>query len=537
MKFFLNWIDLQQPLRLEEIEKTDLDILDFTLTQREGEIALCQITTPLNTKLLQNQYALLFVEKEGKRIPLLKGKLMELPVQINDWHQRIEFFAMPIDAQEQLQAIREQTQKTADWDELFVDEHLREDPVEVLEAIPSLFCWHPVTHKLTISDIFKGTSQRKYDETQILRNSFSIKIANLPKPYINISLIAEWIQEAQGEFNLFPLIEKRFESGKINTLTARGISSSWPTTGQMLGRSGYAVVKSSLIPFVPKNTGILGLYPQMTSKITFKDEAEKSIYLKRSWFTGSLKIDWHYRQRRREIVNFRLFHQNQLMHRTETKKLHLTLRLADISKDLSAPSTASFFDTDRGKKAVAHALKIARCHLALSARGIEIAFKIPLAEALSLSMDESVQVYHHALPQGQATGKLISYKIFASFEAMWAELKVAIATGKEETELPASINLIAENELAGLPEVEKLTFQDFIETIEVNNQASDQIKLIQQTPLQNIAELNQLLSQHQTEVNVKLKDIRSTDVLERRFSVENQIAWSAPCQIKFGEEK
>lgn len=534
MRFFFTWTDPQHQLKLDEVTKTDLDVLDFSITQREGEIALCQLTIPLKSNLPQNQYAVLFVEIEGRRTPLFRGRLMELPLQINDWQQRIELFAMPIDAQAQLDTIRGQIQQTSEWDELFVDEHLREDPVEVLESIPSLFCWHPVTHQMVLSDLFKGRIERKYDEKQILQNSLAIKIANLPKPYINVSLVAEWIQEAQGEINLFPLIEKEFEGGKINTLTAKGMLSSWPKTGQLLGRSGYSVVGSSLVSFVSGTTGVLGLYPKITPEITFTEETAKTTYLKRAWFTGSLKLGWHYRQRRREIAKFTLSQQNQLEHRTESKKLNLSLRLADISKDLPSASSASFFETERGKKAVVHAIKIARCHLALSARGVEAVFKVPFEEALSLTLDESIQICHHAFPGGKATGKLIYYKLFASFEKMWAELKVAIATGVDEMRLPTIIDLMADAPLAGLPEAEELTLGDFVEAIEVQNQASDQLKLIQQTSFNNIDELKQLLSDHQTEIALKLKDIRSVDVLERKFSVATPLTWSAPCQIKIG---
>lgn len=535
MKFFFTWIGLEQQLVLDEILKTDLDILDFSITQREGEIALCQLTIPLNSNLSQNQYGMLFVEIEGTRTSLFKGRLMELPLQINDWQQRIELFAMPADAQKQLHIIKEKIQQTVDWDELFVDEPVREDPVEVLEAIPSLFCWHPVTHQVVLSDLFQGKSERKYDESQILQNSLSIKLANLPKPYIDVSLIAEWVQEAQGEFNIFPLIEKEFGGGKINTLTAKGILSNWPRTGQLLGRSGYAVVGSSLAPFVSSTTGVLDLYPQVTPKITFSEEIEKTTYLKRSWFEGNLKLGWHYRQRRREIVNFKLTHQNQLTHRTESKKLNLILKLTNIAKDLPSASSTSFFETERGKKAVAHAIKIARCHLALSARGIEVIFKVPFEKALSLTLDESIQICHHAFPGGKATGKIISYKLSASFEKVLAELRVAIATGVEEIKLPTLVDLSTNDPLAGLPESEKLTSSDFVEAINVQNEANDQIKIIQQTSLKHIDELKQLLSNHQTEINLKLKDIRSVDVLERRFSVTNSLMWSAPCQIKIGE--
>jgi hypothetical protein len=294
--------------------------------------------------------------------------LTGLPIQINDMQQRVEFFALPIDANTQLETLRDNIQKSSEWDELFVDPTQRHDPVEVLEAMPSLFCWHPVTHQVSISHLFHGRENMCYDTSQILQDSFCVKIVRLPKPYINMSIVVEWVQEATGEMNVFPLIEKKFTNNKINTLTANGLMNSWPRTGQLLGRSGYAVVESNLQPILPGSTGILNIYPQMTEKITFNDTSIEDIYLKQSWFTGKLKLGWTYRQRRREIVSFCLNHKSHLLQRADAKKLDVVLQLANITQELPSPSAPSFFETERGIKAAAHALKIARCHLASSAR-------------------------------------------------------------------------------------------------------------------------------------------------------------------------
>jgi hypothetical protein len=267
MNFFFKWSDPTAILDLDKVDKTDLDILDFSLTQREGEIALCQLTIPLTAELKSHQYAILFVEIDSKRTLLFKGKLTSLPMQINDIQQRVEFFALPADANTQLETLRDNIQKSSEWDELFVEPAQRHDPVEVLEAMPSLFCWHPFTHQVSISHLFHGRENVCYDTSQILQDSFCVKVARLPKPYINMSIVAEWIQEATGEINVFPLIEKKFTNNKINTLTANGLMNSWPRTGQLLGRSGYAVVESDLQPILPGSTGVLNVYPQMTEKL------------------------------------------------------------------------------------------------------------------------------------------------------------------------------------------------------------------------------------------------------------------------------
>lgn len=532
MKFFFKWSHPTEILDPDEVTETDLDILDFSLTQREGEIALCQLTVPLTVQLKSQHYAILFVEIDNKRTLLFKGKLADLPIQINDWQQRIELFALPVDGNEQLETIRDQIQKSPEWDGLFVDPSQRHDPVETLEAIPTLFCWHPVTHRVSLSDLFHGRENACYDTSQILQDSFCVKVTRLPKPHINVSVVAEWLQEAAGEINVFPLIEKKFKSGKINTLTANGLMASWPRAGQLLGRSGYAVVESKLQLTLPESTGVLNLYPQMTEKITFSDESIDGVYLKRSWFTGRLKLGWSYRQRRREIVTFRLNHKSRLLHRADSKKLDIILRLANIAKELPSPSTPSFFETARGKRAVGHALKIARCHLASSARGIEIVFKVPLDQALSLSLDHSIEIHHPSLPGAKAKGKLIEYKLVASFEKVWAQLKVAISTGMGETKLPSMVDLMPETPLEGLPKIEKLDTRYFVEALHVDNQAVEQIEMIQQGVISTIEDLKKLLHNRQTEVVLKLKDIRSVDVLERRFSVTTPLSWGAPDQTQ-----
>lgn len=528
MKFFLKWVNPEEELDLQAYLQTDLDILDLSLTQREGEIALCHLTIPLNSQLKNHHYAVLFVEQAEKRMLLFKGKLMDMPVQVNDWQQRIELFALPFNAKEQLEQLRNQIQQSCDWDDLFIDPSQRSDPIEALEAIPFLLCWDPVTHLVSLSNIFQGKTVKRYDTSQILQDSLSIKMIGLPKPYINVSVVAEWVQQAEGEINVFPLIERKFNGNKINTLTAKGLISNWPRCGQLLGRSGYSVVESKLFPISPVDTGVLNLYPLMTEKIVFNEENNDNVQLKRSWFSGKLKLGWSYRQRRREIVSFTLNHQSRLLQRAESKKLHIVLSLADISQELPSPAAASFFETERGRKAVLHAIKIARCHLGSSARGIEVIFKVPFDQALSLSLDDSVEIHHHAFPEGRTTGKLVGYKLFASYESVWAQLKVVITHGSgEETALPTTVEIIPESGVEGL-KVDTLEPHHFIEAIGVRHQAVDQIEVIQEAQLNKIDDLKQLLYSCPTQLTLRLKDIRSVDVLERQFKVGGVLNWSAP---------
>lgn len=537
MRFFFKWIDSQDSIPLNEIKESDLDILDLTLTQREGEIALCTLTIPLNSILKKENYALLVVENEGKRTVLFLGKLIDLPIQVNDLHQKIELFALPRDYLSQLNALKENVQKSEDWDELFIEEGKQDDPAEILEARTELFCWHPVTHKIVLSNFFEGREKRVFNESQILQDSLKIKIAELPKPYINLTVVAEWVQEAEGEINILPRIEKKFQNGKINTLTPKGLLLQWPRKGQVLGRSGYAIVDSSLYPVNPSSTGMLNLYPKFTDHIELEEESREPLRLKKTWLSGKLKIGWFYKQKRREIVKLKLNHRHPFLSRRESKKLDLTLRLSDLSKHLPSAAIPSFFETERGKKAIQHALKIAACHLAPSARSHEISIKVPISEALRLTLDDSIIIRHPSLLAGETVGKLISYKIYASFEKAWAQLNIAIVPNGETSSRISRFELIAESELEGLPFPEEIVESSFIDSLNVKNDALIQEELIKIRAPKNRDELKQILQENQTEIAFTLKDIRSKDVMERYFSVNTPLYWSALATFNQGEER
>lgn len=531
MRFFLKWVDSGEEVCIGKIVKSDLDILDFTLSQREGGIALCSLTIPLSSILKKDSYAFLIAKHNEKMTPLFYGKLMGVPLHVSDLQQKIELFAVPKDYRSQLEKIKKEAHQTAEWDELFVDVEKREDPTEILESRPELFCWNPVTHQVTLSNFFVGRVNRTFNESQILQNSLKIKIGQLPKPYINLSVVAEWVQEAEGEINLFPFIEKKFSGGKINTLTPKSLLIQWPRKGQLLGRSGYAIVESHLQPFNPPMTGSLGIYPHFTDQIELLDENAGAIRLRQTWLNGKLKLGWCYKQKRREIVKLKLNHRHQMLSRSEANKLDLTLRLSDLSKHLPTPATPSFFETERGKQAIGHALKIASCHLAPSSRTYEITIKVPITEALGITLDETITIYHPALTKGSAKGKLVSYKLHASFEKSWAQLTIAMAAGEDGEVKIDGFNLVAEAELEGLPLPETLANSDFIDALSLRNDAFSQSQIIKQKAPRNKDELRQILQDNQTEIIFTLRDIRSKDVLERQFVVDTPLFWSAPKQV------
>lgn len=72
----------------------------------------------------------------------------------------------------------------------------------------------------------------------------------------------------------------------------------------------------------------------------------------------------------------------------------------------------SFFDVDRGARAVEYMIMRARARMRTRARAIEISFRVPFALAVGLSCRKNATVTApKIIPGGSATGKIISYRL------------------------------------------------------------------------------------------------------------------------------
>ena len=479
-----------------------INLLELTIDHREGRAPSADLLLPANGVIPSQGWAYIASDDRGRIEPIFKGQFVGLAKTIDDHTKRVNLVA----SVENLEGKCQELVNIFPANQ-FVESGKLHDHLEFSQNLP---CYDRLSSDLQLSNIFQGRKILSLGP-EILMNTFKMQITDTPIPAVDVTLIKEWTQVCRGETNLFPHIELQFPQGRICTLSPAGLLASWPKTGQMLGRSGYAVVRSTLELFNPGQTGSLNHYPTKTPEIN-------GHYYRIHWLKGDLTVEWCYRQKRKEILSFQVKHKNQYLNGTQRPSRKLTLRLPKANIETA---TSVFFETDLGRQAVLDAIKIAQAHLAYSARSIEVTCQIPFTDALDLTLDHQIEIQHTSIPQGRISGKLVSYRLERHFDRAVAYLKVLVATGDTCT-ASSSFEIIPVSELEGISDAARLTAEQTIDHIRIHNHAFDQIAVLQTSELTN---------EQATWIDLNLKDMRTHDVLDRHYMI-NDLMWSAPNQMK-----
>lgn len=504
-----DFTELDQPLLI--------NLLELIVDHKEGCVASASLVVPVNELMPQVGWAYIATDDTGVLEPIFKGHFTGMSKKLNETQKVIELIATPVNLNQQVEVLV-YNMKQVHSECLLLNKHKSMDPADYLEFRQELFCYDRLSHKLSLSSLFQGKTHQTFKD-QILNGSLNFHITDTPLPGIHVSLTCEWVQEQRGEVNLMPKIELQFPQGRINTLSYKALVNSWPQTGQLLGRSGYSVVRSSLVEFKPSRTGVLAHYPVITPPIHGKTYQSY-------WMQGTLTLEWMCQQRRRETLEVIIHHKNHYLglSKRPMRKIKLNLnRLPD-----SSGAESRFFDTDAGTDAIKGAIKIAQSHLAYSSRAAQLRFEISFKDALELTLDHQITVQHPSLPGGCLSGKLIQYRLERRFDRSTAQLTIAVATGVGEL----AGDTLSWQESDPVSDITSgLTTDSFIESLTVHNSAKDQIQW-----LQGQDGVSQVLpADMTTRIEFKLKDLRSQDVVQRRLRL-NDLHWSAPNQLSQSEE-
>jgi hypothetical protein len=499
-----------------------LKLLDLTVEQGEGRVAVAGLVLPVSEEVPSDGWAFIATDDRGHLEPILKGQFVGLPKRIDDHTKFVELVATPATLRQQVHQLRQSLEQDHGACFLLKASDKGSDSIDLadyLEFRQDLFCYDRITHQVSLSSLFEGRVSQEFGP-QILQDSLNFRLTDTPLPGIELTLVCEWVQELQGEINLFPKIEHQFPQGRLNTLSPKDLVDHWPQTGRLLGRSGYAVVRGFLKEFIPSSTGLLGIYPTTTPLIQGKT-------YRQFWLEGELTLDWTYRQKRQERLEVRLHHRNQYLSSSNRPYRKLNLKLNHLMA--SRKTQSRFFETEAGQKALSRALDIAKSHLAYSARAAEVTFQVAFQEALDITLDHQVTVHHPSLPGGKLTGKVTRYRFMRTFDRAIAQITVAMATGTGASPLSFNLEWHSCDPLEGVEgeqegeSMTQLTPDHFIESLTVYNPASDQIAWVQaqeEPPKVLPPDLS-------TRIEMHLKDLRSSDVLERKFRLKD-LYWGAP---------
>ncbi|RZI46569.1 hypothetical protein [Candidatus Finniella inopinata] len=538
MKIYFAWVENKQPLQnIESLKREDLKIFKLTISQKEGEVALARLLVPAGAPVRGSWAVISCEDQNGKVTMLFQGQPLGFPRSFNQDFAEIELSAEPKDAATQLEGVASTLKVAPFYDELFVEPG-DDNPVSVLEARPELFCWDRCAGTLGLSNLFEG--RRRLDLSEwVLADSLKIGLGDVPFDGIEVEVRAEWLQRAHGEFNLFPKIAGQFSSGQINTLTPNALVRAWPKVGDRLGpeksrkKSGYQVTRSFLEKINPPRTGALSLYPTLSPEFPLGPD-RKPMRLKRSWFKGELWLDWQYRQKRTEVACFTLHHDFQLKGRIRRRHKKLKIQLQNVEGCLPEGS-ASFFQTSRGKQAIAHGIEMAKAYLAGTARCIEVEFQVPFERALDIGLDDSVVLRGGFIPGGALEGKVMEYRLEVNDQERVVLVRLGVAAGVGQGSVSCR-DYQDQQPTQGIINPATLTLETFVKNIQVHGRAEDQIRhLLASFDTEGVS-LEGLLGEQTTAVDVELLDLRTQGSLEHRIKLVLEGQWSAPRQVSLGEK-
>jgi hypothetical protein len=554
MTTYFSWVKAGEVYDPQIHAQHDLDILKLTIDHREGEAALAEVVVaavvlpPLDQRhvFISHDQTLIFA-----------GRLVGLPLKIANDLISLELTAEPLDAEAQLQILAAHLKQPPYWDPLFVDLLEQDNPSEWLEGRSALYAWDRVTGKVCVSDLFQG--RHLLDLTPVIfSDSLTVTLGETPLSHITVHLAVEWIQEAEGEVSLGPKIAAAFSGSMVNTLTPHALQATWPQEGRKIGRSGYWVVESSLKTMTPPKTGVLNIYPTVTSDFAVGEEGGQSPgfgRLRRFWMSAKLILGWRYRQKRREVVSFTLTQRTQLDGTIRPLSRTLTLNLQQL--DLPQSAGTVFLDI-RGRQAVEHALERARAHLAASARCLEVEMMLPFEEGLTLSLDHSVQLTDERIPGGQVMGKVVAYQLYQDGFRAYAWVRLAASVGGEpdappldapvyyvepsygDTAMPTHHQTASgltygdyadQKPTQGIVDMDHLSARHLVRQVFVAHDASSQIQALyrQQYPVSH--NLKSVLQDIPTTISLDLLSLKTNAVAEHHIHLNGVGVWVAPKQL------
>lgn len=539
METFFAWIDPTEDFNPCLHKRKDLDIFSLTLEQREGEVAFAILTVKQPTSFSKKHALITY----GDQL-IFRGRIVGMPLYRDKDLIEIQLTAEPEDAAEQLRALSQTLKIPPYWDELFIDPFHLDNPAETLEARTAFFSWDRCTGQVKLSDLFEGQHSLVLTEKQVFRDSLRVRFTTPPLESIQVQVTCEWLQWIEGEADLAPLIARTFSRGMMNTLTPKSLKKFWPKPYTPLGRSGYTILESDLTEVAPSYTGSLDIYPSVTPPFSVLEDNKPVLKrIRQHWFRARLVVGWFYKQKRREIATFILNHKTAFGVVGEKRTLKLTLQASGDN------TRASFFHTDRGRQAIIHAIEIARCHLASSARCLEIDLIIPFDQGLTLTTDHSIILQVSQFPP--LKGKLIAYRLTRENNTAW--IKIAVAIGIQQTKTkqtphgnyvhddyadlgpqdtyctPSGIHFKDYSDQAPRDGILcPLSERDLIENLYIKADGATQVAwlLANQYPLRD----NPLPFLEPTQFRLDLKDLQTQDVLEHTLPIEILDPWSAPQQ-------
>ncbi|TIX27297.1 hypothetical protein [Mesorhizobium sp.] len=449
--WFFAWVDETETIFGLEHQVEDEEIVSISLTHKEGAFASLGITVKNpRTGLLapgRKQWAWLSWRDEKNPtagiIPLLFGRLVGVPQQIQGNAVTLTFLARPSDYDAMKRALANSMKVAPYWDPMFFNADSRDDPDTVLEGYTR--AWHigRVDLDVSASDILNGEDGLIEFGDDFIRESLSIDPGEPPLTAVKVSAEINWAQAATGTVDFTKQLVAAFTTAgsgngyAIQSLTGDGVMQDCRKKGDRIGggwtfgdcsitRTDGFVVPQDYHQIVMTNGN--GQFPVWTMK---------PVYV----------ADYDVSRNRQETVSFTLVADCQaILTDPEGQEVTEIKVSGDADEPVDEPTTdfpdgappivdvrkRAYLTTTRGRRSIDFLICLGRRIILERSRAVQISFSAALTAELAetLSCRCNAHIVDPRIPGGAATGKIVGYAITASNGSPIASVTIGCTVGK-----------------------------------------------------------------------------------------------------------
>ena len=410
---------------------------------------------------------------------------------------RLQFTARPDDYAAQKTALANTLKVLPYYDPVFLAKDKWDDPDAVLEARSELWHIDRVTGVLTTSDLLVGEDGNEdFLATDVPYDSVSVHLNQTPLRSVKVTAEVGWTQADSGTLPIYT-------NSQFQSFLADSIAEEWPRAGSNLG-GGWTVVTGHAStnldnipsdafhtditlnappdpipedqtvieppPAPPRNTVGRPIPPGWIFILTHQEIQGKSSATEASLRVreegviipfvtvyGTLTVRYEASRARKEQVSFTLSAATQpiITLPGEDEVLELSLSGNDIGKDVTgeipigSARRRSYFPSDRGLQSLEYLICLARAHLLLRSRAVEVTFECAFERAIALSCRKNARIFDPRLPGGSALGKIVRYGFSADGDTGkligTVTIGCAIGFGGAVAEIPGDPTYVADD--------------------------------------------------------------------------------------------
>lgn len=441
--------------------REDEDVFGFTVEHSEGDFAGLdiEIRNPRVGLLTpaRKVHAFLAYDTGTGIKPLFRGRLVGIPDDINQEIVRLQFTARPDDYAAQKSALATTLRAAPYYDPVFIAKDKWEDPDAVLEARSELWHIDRVTGALTTSDLLVGEDGNEdFVADEVPYDSVSVHLNQTPLRTVTVDAEVGWSQRAAGTCPIYT-------NSSFTSFLADSVAQDWPKAGTNLGGGwtvtlGHASSSIDNIPSdafhtsitlqappapipedqvviepppppprntagrpIPKDWIFILTHQEVQGKSSATEASlrvrEEGVIIPRVTVHGTLVARYEADRSRKERVRFTLAADTQaiITEPGEDEVLILSVNGNDVGKDVAgempigSARRRSYFPTTRGLQSLEYLISLARAHLLLRSRAVEVTLECSFERAIELSCRKNARVFDARMPGGSAIGKIIKY--------------------------------------------------------------------------------------------------------------------------------